>query len=285
VRATAARVREPYAGGLAFAAKTPPESPNSQLVSDLNDQDHMTSRIVHAVRVIVTSTVVASPGLAQTYPASPPLSPPGERMPEAAPAPLPEPAPDRPADDATLFKGKIAHGGFGAAAVKITPVDGEAAVMPGVQGGWIIGHSLVIGLAGFGLATRQEAPAGMRVQGRPSTLEMGYGGFRAGYILLPKSIVHLGFGVLVGAGGVAALSRDELLVIDDGQANYERRVDNSDAFFVTEPEIEAEINVTKFMRVAVSGSYRFVADIDSPGLSASRVGGPAAGLALRFGAF
>jgi hypothetical protein len=234
---------------------------------------------------MVASTLVASSGLAQTDTTPPPLAAPGERFPGPAPAPLPEPAPDKLSNEVTLFKGKVTHGGFGAPSVKVTSVDGEAAVMPGIQGGWIIGHSLVLGLAGYGLATRQEAPVGMRVAGAPSTLEMGYGGLRIGYLLMPKSIVHLGFGLLIGGGGVAALSRDELPVIVGGELQHERRVDNTDAFFVTEPEIEAEVNVTKFMRVAVSGSYRFVADIDSPGLTSGKVGGPAAGLALRFGAF
>jgi hypothetical protein len=125
----------------------------------------------------------------------------------------------------------------------------------------------------------------MLVDGRPSTLEMGYGGLRLGYLLMPKSVVHLGFGLLIGGGGVAALSKDQLPVVKNGAVSYERRVDNSDAFFVTEPEIEAEINVTNFMRVAVSGSYRFVAGIHSPGLSSWDIAGPAAGVALRFGSF
>jgi hypothetical protein len=197
---------------------------------------------------------------------------------------LPEPAADQPAAE-TIFKGKVKHGGYGAPAMKVTAVNGEAAIMPGIQGGWVINHSFVLGVAGYGLATRQDAPVGMRVDGRPSTLEMGYGGMRLGYLVMPQSVVHLGFGLLIGGGGIAALSKDELPVIRDGDLHYERRADNSDAFFVTEPEIEMEINVAQFMRVAVSGSYRFVTGIGSPGLSSWDIAGPAAGVAVRFGSF
>jgi hypothetical protein len=244
----------------------------------------MATKVSYAVRTIIASTLVASSGAAQPTDASPQLGPPGEGLPQAAPAPLSEPAADQPPAD-TLIKGKVKHGGYGAPAVKITAVNGEAAIMPGIQGGWVINHSFVIGAAGFGLATRQDAPIGMRVDGRPSTLEMGYGGLRLGYLVMPKSVVHLGFGLLIGGGGVAGLSKDELPVIHNGDLHYERRVDNSDAFFVTEPEIEVEINVADFMRVAVSGSYRFVAGIESTGLSSWDIAGPAGGVALRFGSF
>lgn len=245
----------------------------------------MATQISSAVSIVIASTLVATSGLAQPAGTPPPIAPPGgERSIEAAPPPAPEPSYDQPPED-TLFKGKVSHGGYGAPAVKITSVNGEAAVMPGIQGGWVIAHSFVVGAAGFGLATRQDAPAGMLVDGRPSTLEMGYGGLRLGYLVMPQSVVHLGFGLLIGGGGIAALSKDELPVVSNGAIKYERRVDNSEVFFVTEPEIEGEVNVTKFMRIAVSASYRFVAGVDSPGVSNWDVAGPAGGLAIRFGSF
>jgi hypothetical protein len=158
--------------------------------------------------------------------------------------------------------------------------------MFGVQGGWIVNHRFILGLAGYGLASRHEVPDAMRVGGTPSTLEMGYGGLRLGYVFMPESLAHFGFGMVVGGGGLAAVSREAATTVaPNGETQTEQRRANSEAFMVFEPNVEGEVNVTRFMRIAVSGSYRFMNGIGSPGLDNASVGGPALGLALRFGAF
>jgi hypothetical protein len=126
----------------------------------------------------------------------------------------------------------------------------------------------------------------MRVDGLPSTLEMGYGGLRLGYLVAPQSLVHFGFGLIVGGGGLVAVSRDPVTTVAaNGERSSERQRAHGEAFFAFEPELEGEVNVSQFMRVALSGSYRVINGVRAPGLDIASLSGPAVGLALRFGAF
>ena len=52
----------------------------------------------------------------------------------------------------TLLSGKLQSGGFGAPTVKFTLIDGLGAVLVGGYGGWLINHSFLIGVGGYGLA-------------------------------------------------------------------------------------------------------------------------------------
>jgi hypothetical protein len=98
--------------------------------------------------------------------------------------------------------------------------------------------------------------------------------------------VHVGFGLLVGGGGVVARSQNRMTMMDpDGEIDDGYRTAHAEAVFALEPQVEAEVNMTPFMRVAVSGSYRYIAAVDGPGLSNGSLSAPAVGLALRFGAF
>jgi hypothetical protein len=192
---------------------------------------------------------------------------------------------DEPAAQ-TLFGSKAHHGGYGALETKATAVLSQPAMLVGLQGGWIIDHRFVLGAAGYGLATRHDAPDAFRVEGQPSTMEMGYGGLRLGYLLQPASLIHVGFGLLIGGGGLVAVSRNRFTTTDpDGDVGMEHRTAHAEGVFALEPQVEGELNVTSFMRIAASGSYRYIAAVGGPGLSNANLSAPAVGLALRFGAF
>jgi hypothetical protein len=186
----------------------------------------------------------------------------------------------------TVFGSKVSHGGYGAPEGKLTAIMGDPALLAGVQGGWIVNHQFVLGIAGYGLASLHDAPDAMRVDGQPSTLQMGYGGVRLGYLLRPQSLVHVGFGLLIGGGGLVAVSQVPYTTIgSDGQVDSSYRRAHAESFFAIEPDVEVEMNLASFMRLAVSGSYRYTAAVDNPGLTNASLSAPAAGMALRFGGF
>jgi hypothetical protein len=185
-----------------------------------------------------------------------------------------------------LFHSKTKMGGYGAPETRVTSVMASPALLLGAQGGWVINHRFILGLGGYGLATRHDVPEAMRVGGSPSTLEMGYGGIRLGYTVAPESLVHFGFGMLLGGGGLVAVSREPATTLaPNGETTTEQRRGNVEPFFAFEPELVGEVNVTQFMRIAVSGSYRFVNGLDSHGLDNASLSRPALGISLRFGAF
>jgi hypothetical protein len=199
---------------------------------------------------------------------------------EAAMTPAPPqeanktPSPPQEANK-TLLSGKLHNGGYGAPVVKVTSLAGQAGVLVGGRGAWVIGHSFTLGGAGYGLPTRVEAPEEARGSATKTALALGYGGFQVGYIFLPREIVHFSGALLIGGGGVA--------VLDRSQAEWQAM--HSAAVFVLEPEVAVEVNITPLIRGSVLFSYRYMGDSTIPGLSASALSGPSAGAMLAFGSF
>jgi hypothetical protein len=186
------------------------------------------------------------------------------------------------AQQQTLFDGELESGGFGGPAARFTQIQKEFAVFAGGYGGWLINHQLMIGGGGFGLATEHVVSGdAMAYYSFPRTmyLEVGYGGGMLEYIFLPNSLLHGSVSVLIGAGGVTYQeSRYEW-----NDHDYSRR---SDAFFVLEPTVNAELNLTTWMRLAAGVSYRYVSGIgELVGISNSDLSGPSASIALKFGSF
>jgi hypothetical protein len=144
------------------------------------------------------------------------------------------------------------------------------------SGAWIIGHSLTIGGAGYGLPTRVDAPQEAKGTATDAALSFGYGGFQVGYIFFPHDVIHFSGALLIGGGGVSIVERR-------GQSDSQT-VDSA-ALFVLEPEIAMEFNITRAVRGVVDLSYRYVSNSGIAGLSSSRLGGPATGLAIAFGSF
>jgi hypothetical protein len=194
----------------------------------------------------------------------------------------------RPYDqrDELLFAGGASHGGFGGPQLKVSRILSAPSLFVGAGGGWLVNHALVIGLAGYGLATRHDVPTATRVDGEPSVLGFGYGGLSAGYLLWPHRLLHAGVGALLGAGGLVAVSRRSFDTSDRwNDEGREHHTAHGDAVFVMEPHVEVELNVVRFMRIAIGASYRYVAAVDAPGLTSQKLSAPAGGLTFKFGRF
>lgn len=179
--------------------------------------------------------------------------------------------------DQTLQTGKISHGGYGGPELKMTSVSSTAAMLVGGQGGWIVGHSLTLGGAGYGLATRVDAPDQPGVPLGDSRLQLGYGGIRVGYTFTPHKLIHFSTGLLIGAGGIA--------IMEHHNHGSDSKLLRSNAVFALEPDVTVELNINWFMRAGFSASYRYLGDSRTAGLSASSLSAPAAGAVLKFGSF
>jgi hypothetical protein len=185
----------------------------------------------------------------------------------------------------TLLEGGIESGGFGGPVVKFTQIKKEFGVLVGGYGGWLINHTFMIGGGGYGLVNKirasEEAQTAYQLYlGRPVNLEMGYGGVVLEYIDNSNALVHFAFNTLIGAGGVTYNERDN----DDWDWN-DNNNRPTDAFFIVEPELKAELNVTTFLRINIGGSYRFVSGINIIGLKNSDIAGPSANITFKFGKF
>lgn len=201
--------------------------------------------------------------------------PPDESVPTVvrpAPPPVPEPADSEDEGGRTVLGRHVSHGAYGGPSLKVTSLAGDGAMFVGGEGGWIIGHQLVLGGGGYASVTDVVSPQSLQPARGNAHLSMGYGGFRFGGIVRPRRLTHLVFGVLVGGGGASSTTRDGFFRQSDG-------------FFVVEPDLAAEVNLATHVRIGIGGSYRFVGGTDVSGFTSTRLSGPAAGLTLRFGKF
>jgi hypothetical protein len=204
-------------------------------------------------------------------------------VPEPQPAPLPvtpqsyAPTPPGEEQPRVLFPGRVKHGGYGGPELKLTSMVGDPALLVGVQGGWVINHALVIGAAGYGLVTQHDAPAAVSPAFTSSTLQLGYGGPRVSYVILPNEVVHFSIGILVGAGGFTILSRNNM--------GHDYWTHDSRAFFAMEPQGEVEANLMRHLRVALGVSYRYIDTPSGSALRSSDLSGPAASLLFKGGVF
>lgn len=178
----------------------------------------------------------------------------------------------------TLVDGDVEFGGYGGPTLQLTSVNEQLGVLVGGGGGVVIDHTIAIGGAGYGLVnnvSEDNAPVS-----RPY-LNLGYGGVYLQYIHRSDDLIHVTGGVLIGGGGVGFRRGFE----DDPDEIWDDHDTLNDAFFVVEPDIEAELNITKYFRIAVGGGYRFVSGIGLSGLANSDISGPNARLMLKFGSF
>ena len=171
--------------------------------------------------------------------------------------------------------------GFGSLDIKMTEFNGDLGTMMGAHGGIILNNHFVLALGGYGLTSNYL------IEDRENSDDLylygGYGGLILGGIFSPKEIVHIYTPVLIGAGGFEVTDRSFL-------NNFNRppgfgTFAETTAFFVVEPGLEIEVNVTRFFKIALGASYRFIRESDLEMVSNSDLSGFSGGMSLKFGKF
>jgi hypothetical protein len=195
----------------------------------------------------------------------------------------------------TIFGSDYSSGGYGAPELKLGNVNHNMSLLLGGRGGWIIGHRFVLGGAGYGLTTSNTFdyteklfdPNGSLIDStRNLRLDMGYGGVLLEYIALPKKAIHLSFPLIIGAGGASIGSQinqdpNQLDPVEWTTYDYVE----SSAFFIVEPGISLEMNMTRFFRLNLGATYRFVSGTTLERMDSNDLSDLSFSLALKFGAF
>jgi hypothetical protein len=185
----------------------------------------------------------------------------------------------------TLFGGKEFHsGGYGGLELKVTKVNSEVGLMVGGRGGWIINNTFAIGLGGNGLVTNHLVKNVKDVYGKDTSayLRIGYGGLILSYINSSNEVAHFTINMLLGAGGASYTSSWNNLM--NNRNNFDMFDENS-AFFVFEPGLGIELNVTKFFRIELGASYRMISGLSLSKTVDKDVSGLTGNLAFKFGSF
>jgi hypothetical protein len=157
--------------------------------------------------------------------------------------------------------------------------------LAGLGFGLIIDHTFTIGVAGFGIADCGKLSYNNFLGYDKVYLEGGYGGLLLEYTLFPRNTIHVSFPVVIGAGGLDYSIDKKSYDWEDGDWDTDRESIDSDAFFVIEPGVKAELNVFKWMRLGAGISYRYTPDLNLHGTSSSLINSFSIGGSLKFGKF
>lgn len=180
----------------------------------------------------------------------------------------------------TLFSKKRSNGGYGAFTISYSEIDGQDALVTGGRGAFIFNHRLAIGLGGYGFVNNLDNHN--HNNGFGYSLAGGYGGIFIEPIIAGKAPVHLSFPILIGMGGISLL---ENYGWDFWESNHFSPSFGDDIFFVVEPAVELEFNLTHFFRTAATVSYRYTSEIELFETSKDVLRGFNFGMTFKFGKF
>ena len=182
----------------------------------------------------------------------------------------------------TIFSKQKRNGGYGAISFGYSYIDGKDAFITGARGAFIFDHSFAIGLGAYGFVNNLDYHSYFDNQPLDYTLAGGYGGIFVEPIVAGKMPVHLSFPVLFGVGGAA-------LVEDHGWNGWHHPDPfndlDHDLYFVVEPSVELEFNVTRFFRTAAFVSYRYTSNIELYETDEDVLRGLNFGVTFKFGKF
>jgi len=145
----------------------------------------------------------------------------------------------------TLLGHDRGGGGYCSFSTGYSNINDLDAVMFGGRFSWMASHSLGIGMGATGFINEYHYEPAID---KDVFLTGGYGGLYIEPVLFPRLPVHLSFPVLLGFGGISFISVD-----NEFNENF---LEDSKAFLLVEPAAEVELNLTRFLRLAVGASYR-----------------------------
>lgn len=183
-------------------------------------------------------------------------------------------------DVQTIFGPQSGSGGYGAISIGYTKINSRDAILMGARGEWIIGNGFGLGMGGYGFV---NDPIYNAVEDLNYSLAGGYGGLIMEPIIYGWFPVHLSLPILIGGGGVANASYSA-----DYYDPYEELngyMEDATAFFVAEFGAELEINLVRFLRLALYGSYRYTSNINMVDIPTDALRGWSVGMTFKFGSF
>lgn len=166
--------------------------------------------------------------------------------------------------------------GCGGPSIHGTLVNGERGVLVGGYGGVMLNQTIILGGGGWGLVNNIKADEAVQVlnPGNTQYIRFGYGGFYMEYVHNPLDLFHFSASTLIGGGGV--VYSHDMKEPDERDGN---------PFFVIEPSLNAEVNVTDFLRTNIGVSYRWVNGLDMPHLTNADLSQVSVNLNFKFGWF
>jgi hypothetical protein len=173
--------------------------------------------------------------------------------------------------DSTLITDQTEVGGFATPTIRFMEVGDDLGLLGGAKVGVLINHSLGVSVMGYGTILR---PGPEDLEDLES-LEIAYGGIAFEYIFMPHSVFHVCVPVSVGGGRVRFVGkyRDP----DSGE--------DSGSFFMVEPELDLEVNLTRNLRLNLGVAYLSINGTDFADFTDEDLSSLTGTVALRVGSF
>jgi hypothetical protein len=154
---------------------------------------------------------------------------------------------------------------------QLTSIDGSATSLFSLRGGAVFNDKLTLG-GFYSLSVNQIRP---KSETAPN-LYMDYraaGGF-VEYTIFSNKLLHLTFPLFIGGG--------EIEMDNDNGSNLELGERN---FFLIEPNVMAELNLHKHVRLNLGTGYRFVGNMNYRNMNQADISGVVGSIGLKFGFF
>lgn len=147
----------------------------------------------------------------------------------------------------------FSHGGYGGLEFGYTPVAGRSAFLTGFQAAWVVDHTLELGIVAKGFVTNPIPD--MLLDNQNYMYTGGYGGIHVAANIMGEKPINVSFPILIGAGEISYIRTGNITYYEDfyPESHY--------AYFVIEPGVEVQLNMTRFFRISAGVSYRYTSDI------------------------
>ncbi len=188
----------------------------------------------------------------------------------------------------TLFSGGTrVTGWFIDVSNSFTNINGRQGYMPGFTGGVIVDRNFRVGLAAKSLSWYESFLRFDNLFEEQAYLNGGYAGLFLEAAPYAGKLIHFSFPFIIGGGGAVYSSKSQLMEIDENEWEWDCYWNelSSSPFFVVEPGVNLELNVTGFMRLYSGYSYRWVKGLNLQHTSQNALNNSNFIIGVKFGKF
>ncbi len=168
-------------------------------------------------------------------------------------------------------------------------INGKCTYLPGFSGGIVMNRNFRLGLTGKSLSYYETYLYYPDRFDEPVYLVGGYGGLYMEASPIDSKVIHVSFPLILGGGGATYMSKNKFpeweADDDEWEWDYDRASLSTSPFFVIEPGVNLEVNITAFMKLYAGYSYRWTGGLRLEHTSHTAFNGSNFNMGLRFGKF
>jgi hypothetical protein len=150
-------------------------------------------------------------------------------------------------------------------------IEGKSTYLFGGKVAYVANQQFEVGFAGVGFYSEQDSQGILSSDG----IYGGYGGFHLEPIFFGKRKVNLAIPILIGGGVVG--------YVDDYFEDFDS--EEWDTYFVFEPGLSVQYNISRFIQLEAGVKYRFSSDVNLYPGSIKNINGFSGGIGMKFGVF